>query len=107
HVSQLFERGALGLDATLRAIVEGRLQMLVYADGFASHGGECPRCRALLGFGPPAPCAYCGTDLLPVDDLVGRAAARALAAGASVEGVQGEPAARLLEAGGMGGVLGY
>jgi len=103
-VAQLFEQRAVGLDAALAALQEGRLRTLVYADRFASRGSECPRCHALFGPGAGADCAYCGERLLPVPDLVTRAIERARESGGSVEKVQGEAAVRLLDAGGIGAI---
>jgi hypothetical protein len=89
RVADLFERGALELDATLVALQEGRVRTLLHAAGFEPRGGECPRCGA--------PCRYCATRLVPLDDLVGRVVARADAAGAEVDTVHGAAASRLLD----------
>jgi peptide subunit release factor 1 (eRF1) len=108
RVADVFERGALGLDATLLALQEGRVRTLLHAAGFESRGGECPRCGALSpDGGGGAPCRYCATQLVPLDDLVGRVVARADAAGAEVDVVHGDAASRLLDAGGIGAILRY
>jgi peptide subunit release factor 1 (eRF1) len=101
-VAQLLERGSTGLDATLAALQEGRLWILVHADGFASRGTECPRCHALFTANADSACGYCGERLLPLDDLVGRVLERARESGGKIEKVHGEAAARLLDAGGIG-----
>ena len=106
-VGRLLDGGVVKLDGTLRALQEGRVRTLVYADGFESRGGECLRCGALFAARPASACAYCGGPLLPFEDLVGRAAARTVAAGGTVDAVHGEPALRLLDAGGIGAVLRY
>jgi peptide subunit release factor 1 (eRF1) len=107
HVGRLFDGGVVGLEATLVALQEGRLRMLVYADGFESRGYECLRCGALFASSPEAACPYCSGSLLPLADLVGRAVARTVGAGGNVDEVHGESAARLLDAGGIGAVLRY
>jgi peptide chain release factor subunit 1 len=38
------QRAVTGLDATLRALRQGRIWRLVYADGFAVSGGRCANC---------------------------------------------------------------
>jgi hypothetical protein len=54
-VADLLDRGALGLDATLLALQEGRVRTLLHAAGFESRGGECPRCGALFADDGGAP----------------------------------------------------
>jgi peptide chain release factor subunit 1 len=104
-VDHVLDRGAVGLEATLRALQEGRLGALVHADGFAPRGGECLRCGALLPASAGEICAYCNDWLLAVDDLVGRVLARAATTDATIRKAHGETAARLLDAGGIGAVL--
>jgi peptide subunit release factor 1 (eRF1) len=104
RVAQLFERGAVGLEKTLLALQEGRLWMLLYADGFATSGAECPRCSMLSASRTAANCSYCGERLLPLDDLIGRMLERA-SSGFRVEKVHGEAAERLRAAGGIGAIL--
>ena len=84
---------------------QGRLRFLVYAEGFASRGGECPRCRSLFAATADSTCGYCGEHLITLDDLIGRTVARAAEAGVGVEKVRGEAAARLNDAGGVGALL--
>lgn len=104
-VTQLFDRGAVGLEATLAALQQGRLMILVHADGVSARGRECPRCHALFADGAESGCAYCGEHLRSLDDLIGRAAARAGEVGGRVEQVRGEAADRLQDVGGIGALL--
>jgi peptide chain release factor subunit 1 len=103
RIAQLMERGTIGLDATLSALQEGRVWIVLHADGFESRGTECPRCGALFPSDSTTSCRYCGERLRPLEDLVGRALERAGESGARVETVHGEAALRLLDAGGIGG----
>src|SRR5262249_41988055 len=41
RVAQLFDAGAIGLDATLDALRQGRIWLLLIAEGFRSRGREC------------------------------------------------------------------
>jgi hypothetical protein len=104
-VNQVLDSGAVGFEAALTALQAGRLLTLVYADGFAARGGECPRCHALVREPTEAACAYCGERVQPLDDVVGRAIERAGDSAARVEKVNGEAAVRLCAAGGLGGIL--
>jgi hypothetical protein len=42
------QRAVTGLDATLRALRQGRIWRLVYADGFAPPGSRCVNCGILF-----------------------------------------------------------
>lgn len=105
RVAQVLDRGARAIEATLEALQEGRLGLLVYAEGFESRGAECPRCRALFAATSDSICGYCGERLLALDDVVGRALARVASSGAMWEKVHGDAAVRLTGAGGIGAVL--
>lgn len=104
RVTDLLERGRVGLDATVSAFQDGRLLALIYAEGFVAPGSECPRCRALLATAPPD-CAYCGAPPRSLDDLVERVIERVGESGASVEQVRGDAARRLRDVGGIGALL--
>lgn len=103
-VARLREEGVAGVQTTLLAFQEGRVGMLLYAEGFAARGSECTRCRALFPAGADTTCGYCAGRLAPVDDLVGRAVERAGEWSARVEKVRGAAAGKLLGAGGMGAI---
>ena len=104
QVRNLLDRGAVALEATLLAYQERRLLVLIYAEGFAAGGAECPQCRALLARADAA-CAFCGARPRPLDDLLERLVERAAEAGAKVEQVRGDAAVRLRQAGGIGALL--
>jgi peptide chain release factor subunit 1 len=98
------QRAVTGLDATLRALRQGRIWRLVYADGFAVSGGQCANC-AMLFEERPESCPYCGAAVWPIEDLVEQAAQRVVLSGGKIEQVRGEIVERLRGAGGIGASL--
>ena len=68
--------GVAGLETTLRALVERRVDVLLVSDGFESPGWRCPSCRfiAVMGRG----CPVCGASMELVDDVVEHAVEEAL-----------------------------
>jgi peptide chain release factor subunit 1 len=68
--------GVAGLETTLRALVERRVDMLLVSDGFEAPGWRCPSCRfiAVMGRG----CPVCGASMELVDDVVEHAVEEAL-----------------------------
>ncbi len=100
------DRAVIGLEATLRAVREGRVWRLVYLDALVLRGRRCPACSALYAENETA-CAFCGGPLGPVEDLVEAMAERAAEEGARVELVRGEAAERLRSVGGVGAYLRY
>jgi peptide chain release factor subunit 1 len=94
----------LGLERTVRALCEGRVWRMVYADGFTPRGGRCSNCGMLFARGEGA-CDYCGAGIVAVDDLLQPMIDRALEQDGRVEEVAGNAASRLQHAGGIGAVL--
>ncbi len=90
----------LGVEATLRALAEGRVHQLVVASTLDADGAACESCARLLS-ATAARCPACGGRTAPVADLPERAVQQALAQGARVEVVSGEAADRLLRVGGL------
>jgi peptide chain release factor subunit 1 len=112
-LSELFETAAagglavVGVDQTLHALFLGEVRTLVVADGGQADGSDCPYCGR-LATGRPSACPECGNRMEPVTDLFERAIERTLASAGSIEVVHGEPARRLLDAGGgLGAILRY
>jgi peptide subunit release factor 1 (eRF1) len=104
-VDELFEaettaHAVLGFDATLPAVSDGRVHVLLIADSFASTGGECPSCGRLVA--GPGPCPACGHATESLANLGDRIVQRVLALGARVEEVSGDAARRLLTRDGIG-----
>jgi peptide chain release factor subunit 1 len=69
--------GAAGLDATLAALVERRVDLLLVADGFEKEGWRCRSCRYLGPVGRR--CPVCSNEMDLVEDVVEEAVEEALA----------------------------
>jgi peptide chain release factor subunit 1 len=96
----------LGVEGTIGAIAEGRVQELLVADGVEAAGAECPNCGLLMS-GSAAECPACGTAMEPAPDVIERAVERAFLSGARVESVFGEARHQLLALGGVAAKLRY
>jgi peptide chain release factor subunit 1 len=69
--------GVAGLEATLAALVERRVDVLLVSDGYATEGWRCRSCRYL---GPKGrTCPVCKNSMDLVDDVVEEAVQEALA----------------------------
>jgi len=69
--------GVAGLEATLAALVERRVDLLLVSDGYATEGWRCRSCRYL---GPRGRrCPVCAKSMDLVDDVVEEAVEEALA----------------------------
>jgi len=69
--------GVAGLEATLAALVERRVDVLLVSDGYATEGWRCRSCRYL---GPRGRrCPVCAKSMDLVDDVVEEAVEEALA----------------------------
>ncbi|MFN3929331.1 MAG: hypothetical protein ACK4OK_06830, partial [Thermoflexus sp.] len=88
--------GVIGLDDTLRAAVEGRVQVLLVADGFHAPAWRCKGCGFLTAT-PRAACPFCGAAFEQLPDAVDWLIATVLENGGQVEIVEGHP--RLQEIG--------
>ena len=69
--------GVAGLEATLAALVERRVDLLLVSDGYATEGWRCRSCRYLGPLGRR--CPLCAKDMDLVDDVVEEAVEEALA----------------------------
>lgn len=78
------ERGGVsGLDATLTALSERRVDTLVVSDGFESEGWRCRSCGVLAARGPK--CPTCSEGMEKVNDIVEEAVEEALLQSCHVE----------------------
>lgn len=75
--------GVAGLEPTLRALVERRVDILLVSDGFEAPGWRCPSCRFMATFGRG--CPVCGASMELVEDVVEQAVEEALANKCRVE----------------------
>lgn len=101
------DHAALGPGPTLEALPTGRVLQLVYAPSADGPGAECPECEALYADRPDR-CPRCGSDLVPLHDLLERLTEKTLTLGGKVEQVRGQAAERLqARADGLGAFLRY
>lgn len=77
------QRGVAGLDATLRALVERRVDVLLVSSGFTHAGWRCSGCAYIGRLGRA--CPVCSQQMDPVDDVVEEAIEEALAQSCEVE----------------------
>jgi peptide subunit release factor 1 (eRF1) len=97
-------RGTAGIDDTLEAVMEGRVDTLLLADGVTLEGSTCLECDYFSGR-PFERCPACASASEVTSDIVERAVERALLSGASVETVFGEGREWLLARGGLAAAL--
>ena len=97
--------GVTGLADTLYRLHEGRVRVMVMAEGFAASGYQCSSCGYVAAQNMPK-CLFCGgEEIQPVEDAVNLAVHKAMETGAKVEVVsEQEP---LEQAGGIGAILRY
>lgn len=72
-----------GLDSTLKAIFEKRVDTLLVSEGFATEGWRCHSCNLIATLGRS--CAMCNAEMTLVDDVVEEAVEDALAQNCHVE----------------------
>jgi peptide chain release factor subunit 1 len=68
--------GVVGLEPTLQALVERRVDTLIVSEGFEAPGWRCPSCRFMATKGRG--CPVCGASMELVDDVVEEAVEEAL-----------------------------
>lgn len=76
--------GVIGLEDTLNAVREGRVQSLVIRDGYRTAGYRCTGC-GYLAAKPKHSCPFCGAQFEKIEDAVELAVRRSMEAGADVE----------------------
>jgi peptide chain release factor subunit 1 len=76
-------RGVAGLTATLAALGERRVDMLVVSAGYVTEGWRCGSCGALAAVGPR--CPVCSSAMDEADDVVEEAIQEALTQSCRVE----------------------
>lgn len=83
----------MGLEDTLRAVGEGRVQSLVLRDGYRAPGYRCSQCGHLTSLSLEA-CLFCGGKVEQISDAVEAAVRTVMAGGGDVEVLHtvGEPA---------------
>jgi peptide chain release factor subunit 1 len=96
--------GVVQLDETLDAVHAGRVQTLLFQDGFRAPGYRCTGCGHLTARSA-AVCAFCGGSYECIEDAVELAVRKVIADGGEVEVVHGNTS--LQQAGEIGGLLRY
>jgi peptide chain release factor subunit 1 len=76
-------RGVAGLDDTLRALVERRVETLLVSEGFEHEGWRCGACDYIGRVG--STCPVCSTEMHYVDDVIEEAIEEALSQSCDVE----------------------
>lgn len=78
-------RGAvLGLEDTLNALHEGRIQNLIIRDGFRAPGYQCTSCGHLSSL-PMGNCPFCDSPTRQIPDAVETAVRKVMASGGDVD----------------------
>lgn len=94
----------VGLEDTLSAVHEGRVQALVLREGFRAPGYRCTGCGYLTAQ-PLETCPFCSNEFEEITDAVELAVRRVMRNGGEVEVVHDSEA--LVEQGGIGAILRY
>ena len=71
------ELGSLGLEDTLQALQEQRIQTLVISEGFSAPGAICDYCNYISASTEPE-CPICDGTMQPIEDIVDHVVHRAL-----------------------------
>ncbi len=100
-------RGTLGIDETLKALTEGRVDTLVVGEGVTKAGTACLNCDFFSpdGFSQCPGCAKSEVEELP--DVIEQAIEYAITNGSRVNVVFGGAREMLLSRGGIGALLRY
>ncbi len=100
-------KGALGIDDTIEALIEGRVDTLVVAEGVTKEGTVCLQCDyfAAHSFSRCPACAQSDVEQLP--DAIEQAIEYAIGHGSHVNIALGEARTMLLSRGGIGALLRY
>ncbi|MCJ7700276.1 MAG: hypothetical protein MUO62_01730 [Anaerolineales bacterium] len=96
--------GVTGLGQTLRAVHEGRVQVLLIAEGFRAEGFRCLGCGYLTAQDMDQ-CPFCGSKFEKIPDAVELAVRKVLQDGGEVDVFHNDPT--LKEHGNIGGTLRY
>lgn len=96
--------GVIGLADTLGAVYEGRVHILLVAEGYRAEGYLCSQC-GYIAAQEKEKCPFCGGEVERIDDAVDLIVRRVLDSGGQVEVVEDSPA--LKRAGSIGAILRY
>ena len=94
----------LGVESTLKAVNEGRVQTLVIKQGFKTPGYRCPNCNTLTSLSDIV-CKQCSTEAVEVADVISTAVSLILKHGGEVDVIHSP--SDLVNAGNIGAFLRY
>ena len=77
-------RGTIGLSATIEALNEQKVHILLVQEGFEEPGAECPHCGLLIAERRDT-CPACNEPAKPVENIVDSAIQKAFELGSNVE----------------------
>jgi len=93
-----------GLDDTLKAVNEGRVQSLIIHQGFQTPGFRCPQCNTITSHSDII-CRQCNSETIHITDVVATAVSLTLKNGGDVEVIHIHP--EFEKAGKIGAFLRY
>lgn len=96
--------GVVNLEDTLAAIREGRIQTLLYRDGFRVSGNRCKSC-GFLALQLSETCPFCGGEYEEIPDVVELAVHQVMQSGGEVEVIQKNQSIKGFDQ--IGGLLRY
>jgi peptide chain release factor subunit 1 len=96
---------SIGLEATLSAVNEGRVQLLLISEGYHEKGFRCKNCGDLLVTDPEHACSACDDKGEPVPDIVELAVSAVLRLGGDIEVIHNN--ASMQEKGNIAALLRY
>jgi len=94
------EAGVAGLEDTLGALREGRIQVLIATDGYRAAGFQCQGC-GFLTTQTLAACPYCGKPFNKIEDAVELAVREVMKSGGEIEFVRENPKLEEVEIGAL------
>lgn len=94
----------IGLEPTLKAVNEGRIQTLVIQHGFQTQGFRCPQCNTITSLSEIV-CKQCNSEAIGVSDVIATAVSLTLKSGGEVDVVDNQP--EFEKAGSIGAFLRY
>lgn len=96
--------GAIGLEATLQAVHDGRILTLLINEGFRAPGYQCQGCGYLTADERPL-CPFCGSHFAQISDAAELVVRQVMQSGGEVEVLHEN--AELTQAGNIGAALRY
>lgn len=99
-------KGLVGLEDTIRAIHDGRVEILARVAGITAQGSACENCE-YFSSEPFGKCPVCDGPAEQLEDIAGFAAEQAFLKGAKVNTVLDEAGGMLTARGGLGAILRY